>query len=107
MLSMAKKIYVGNMSYNTSEEELRDLFAQYGTVLSANIIIDRETRRPKGFASVAMEEDSAAAAAISRLDAKDLAGRNLRVNQAIAKPRPAYNNYRDEFTVVLWTTTYN
>ncbi len=49
MLLMAKKIYVGNMSYNTSEEELRDLFAQYGNVLSANIIIDRETRRPKGF----------------------------------------------------------
>ncbi|MEA4865894.1 MAG: RNA-binding protein, partial [Dehalobacter sp. 4CP] len=52
---MAKKIYVGNMSYNTSEEELRDLFAQYGTVLSANIIIDRETRRPKGFGFVEME----------------------------------------------------
>jgi RNA recognition motif-containing protein len=95
MLSMAKKIYVGNMSYNTSEEDLRDLFAQYGTVLSANIIIDRETRRPKGFAFVEMEEDSAAAAAISQLDGKDLDGRNLRVNEAIAKPRPAYNNYRD------------
>jgi RNA recognition motif-containing protein len=83
------------MSYNTSEEDLRDLFAQYGTVLSANIIIDRETRRPKGFAFVEMEEDSAAAAAISQLDGKDLDGRNLRVNEAIAKPRPAYNNYRD------------
>ncbi|AEV29866.1 RRM domain-containing RNA-binding protein [Sphaerochaeta pleomorpha str. Grapes] len=92
---MAKKIYVGNMSYNTSEEELRDLFSQYGTVLSASIIIDRETRRPKGFGFVEMEEDSAADAAISQLDGKDLGGRNLRVNEAIAKPRPARNNYRD------------
>ncbi|MDY0289764.1 MAG: RNA-binding protein [Sphaerochaeta sp.] len=91
---MAKKIYVGNMSYNTSEEDLRDLFAQYGTVLSANIIIDRETRRPKGFAFVEMEEDSAAEAAISQLDGSDLGGRNLRVNEAIAKPRPERNNYR-------------
>jgi len=92
---MAKKIYVGNMSYNTSEEDLRDLFAQYGTVLSANIIIDRETRRPKGFAFVGMEEDSAADAAISQLDGTDFGGRNLRVNEAIAKPRPAHNNYRN------------
>ncbi|MBI9095006.1 MAG: RNA-binding protein [Sphaerochaeta sp.] len=92
---MAKKIYVGNMSYNTSEEDLRDLFAQYGTVLSANIIIDRETRRPKGFAFVEMEEDSAADAAISQLDGTDFGGRNLRVNEAIAKPRPAHNNYRN------------
>ncbi len=92
---MAKKIYVGNMSYNTSEEDLRDLFAQYGTVLSANIIIDRETRRPKGFAFVEMEEDSAADAAISQLDGTDFGGRNLRVNEAIAKPRPTHNNYRN------------
>ncbi len=92
---MAKKIYVGNMSYNTSEEELRDLFAQYGTVLSANIIIDRETRRPKGFAFVEMEDDSAADAAISQLDGQAFGGRNLRVNEAIAKPRPVRNNYRN------------
>ncbi|HAF85215.1 MAG TPA: RNA-binding protein, partial [Sphaerochaeta sp.] len=82
-------------SYNTSEEDLRDLFAQYGTVLSANIIIDRETRRPKGFAFVEMEEDSAADAAISQLDGTDFGGRNLRVNEAIAKPRPTHNNYRN------------
>ncbi len=90
---MAKKIYVGNMSYNTSEEELRDLFAQYGTVLSANIIIDRETRRPKCFGFVEMEDDSAAIAAISQLDGQDFGGRNLRVNEAIAKPRPSFNRY--------------
>ncbi|MGH0053732.1 MAG: RNA recognition motif domain-containing protein [Sphaerochaetaceae bacterium] len=90
---MAKKIYVGNMSYRTTEEELRDLFAQYGTVLSANIIIDRETRRPKGFAFVEMEEEASADAAISELDGKEFGGRNLRVNEAIAKPRPAHGGY--------------
>ena len=90
---MAKKIYVGNMSYNTSEEQLWDLFAQYGTVLSANIIMDRETRRPKGFGFVEMEDNSAAEAAISQLDGTDFGGRNLRVNEAIAKPRPSYDRY--------------
>lgn len=82
------------MSYNTTEEELRDLFAQFGTVLSANIIIDRETRRPKGFGFVEIEEDSAADAAISQLDGKEFGGRNLRVNEAIAKTRPS-RGYRD------------
>jgi RNA recognition motif-containing protein len=91
---MAKKIYVGNMSYATTEDELRELFAQYGTVLSANIIVDRETRRPKGFGFVEMDEDAAAEAAISQLDGKEFGGRNLRVNEAIAKSRPA-RNYRD------------
>ncbi|WP_422477670.1 RNA recognition motif domain-containing protein [Pleomorphochaeta sp. DL1XJH-081] len=91
---MAKKIYVGNMSYNTTEEQLWDLFAQYGTVLSANIIMDRETRRPKGFGFVEMEDESAATAAISQLDGQDVDGRNLRVNEAIAKPRQTRNDYR-------------
>jgi RNA recognition motif-containing protein len=92
MLCMAKKIYVGNMSYNTSEEELRQLFAQYGTVLSANIIIDRETRRPKGFGFVEMEDDASAEEAIEQLDGMEFGGRNLRVNEAIAKSRPSYRH---------------
>jgi RNA recognition motif-containing protein len=92
---MSKKIYVGNMSYNTSEEDLRDLFAQYGTVVSTSIIIDRETRRPKGFAFVEMEDEKAAMAAISQLNGKELDGRTLRVNESIAKPRTnSYNDYR-------------
>ena len=90
---MAKKIYVGNMSYNTSEGELQNLFEQYGTVLSVNIITDRETNRPKGFGFVEMEDDSAALAAISDLDGKDFGGRNLRVNEALGR-RPRQNNYR-------------
>lgn len=86
---MAKKIYVGNMSYATTEEELRGLFAQFGTVNSATIILDHETRRPKGFGFVEMADDAAADAAISQLDGKEFGGRNLRVNEAINKPRPA------------------
>ena len=83
------------MSYNTSEDELRDLFAQYGTVLSANIIMDRETRRPKGFAFVEMEDEQAATAAISQLNGKEVGGRTLKVNESIDKPRTnSYNDYR-------------
>ena len=84
---MAKKLYVGNLSYNTTEDGLRDLFAQFGTVNSANIIIDRETRRSKGFAFIELDEDDAADAAISQLDGQEYEGRNLRVNEAISKPR--------------------
>ncbi len=91
---MAKKIYVGNMSYKTSEEELSQLFAQYGTVLSANIIIDRETHRPKGFGFVEMEDDASAEEAIAQLDGTEFGGRNLRVNEAIAKTRQGHGSYR-------------
>lgn len=90
---MAKKIYVGNMSYKTSEEELAQLFAQYGTVLSATIIMDRETHRPKGFGFVEMEDDASAEEAIAQLDGTEFGGRNLRVNEAIAKSRPSYGSY--------------
>ncbi|MGD1822102.1 MAG: RNA recognition motif domain-containing protein [Pleomorphochaeta sp.] len=93
---MAKKIYVGNMNYNTTEDDLRDLFGQYGEVVSVIIIKDRETRRPKGFGFIEMENDDAADAAISELDGKEYAGRNLRVNEATERPRNnnRRNNYR-------------
>ena len=91
---MAKKLYVGNLSYNTTEEGLADLFGQFGTVNSANIIMDRETRRSKGFGFVELEEDDAADAAISELDGKEMDRRNLRVNEAISKPR---NNDRGRY----------
>jgi len=78
-------IYVGNLSYQTSEEELSDLFGEYGAVESVKIIIDRGTGRSKGFGFVEMTEDEAAKQAISELDQKEIGGRNLRVNEA--KPR--------------------
>jgi cold-inducible RNA-binding protein len=80
---MPKKLYVGNLSFNTSEEELRELFAQFGTVESVNLIMDRDTGRPRGFGFVEMEDG--ADEAIAALDNKDVGGRNIRVN--LAKPR--------------------
>ena len=92
---MAKKLYVGNMSYQTTEESLYSLFAQYGDVLSARIIFDRDTNRPKGFGFVEMDQDDAALAAISQLDGHEFDGRNLKVNEAIARERaPRNNSYR-------------
>jgi len=78
---MSKTIYVGNLSYNTTETELQGLFAQHGNVLSARVITDRETGRPRGFGFVEME-DGPADAAIRELNGKDFNGRALRLNEA-------------------------
>ena len=90
---MGKKIYVGNLNYATTEEQLEGGFASYGTVLSAVIIKDKYTDRSKGFGFVEMEEEDAATAAISALNGTDLDGRELKVNEAHdRKPRqrPSY-----------------
>lgn len=79
---MSKKLYVGNLPFSTTEDELRDVFQRHGTVDSVAVITDRETGRPRGFAFVEMSEPSAAADAIRALDGSDLGGRNLRVNEA-------------------------
>jgi RNA recognition motif-containing protein len=84
---MAKKIYVGNMSYNTSEDTLRQLFAQYGEVASVNVITDRYTGRAKGFGFVEMATDDAARAAMAALNGREVDGRQLKVNEANDKPR--------------------
>lgn len=82
---MSKKLYVGNLTYNVNESDLEALFSQYGTVQSAQIIIDRDTNRSKGFGFVEMETDDQAQAAIQALNGQDHEGRNLTVNEA--KPR--------------------
>ena len=82
---MAKNLYIGNLSFDTTEDSLRDLFAQAGTVTSCNLIMDRETNRPRGFAFVEMSSDTEAQKAISEFDGKDVDGRALKVNEA--KPR--------------------
>ncbi len=92
-VQVSKKIYVGNLSYNTGEENLADLFAQYGQVNSAKIIFDRETNRSKGFGFIEMEEAEAAEAAISELNNSEFDGRNLRVNEAVERERRPRNNY--------------
>jgi RNA recognition motif-containing protein len=92
---MAKKLYVGNLSYGTSEETLKNYFAGFGTVVSAKIITDRETGNSKGFGFVEMSSDEEAAAAIQAANGKELEGRALRVNEAMDKPRQPRNNYND------------
>ncbi len=79
------KIYVGNMSFDTSEDMLQSAFAAHGTVEEVHIITDRETGRPRGFAFVTMTNDSEAKAAIEALNGTDLEGRTLNVNEARPK----------------------
>jgi len=82
---MAKKLYVGNLSYDTGEESLKALFAQFGDVESVAIITDRETGRKKGFGFVEMSSDDSAKAAIEGLNEKEFEGRKLNVNEAREK----------------------
>jgi RNA recognition motif-containing protein len=79
------KIYVGNLSYSSTEEDIRAAFQQFGTVDTAELVIDRSTGRSRGFAFVEMGNDDEARAAIAGLNEKDLDGRSLKVNEA--KPR--------------------
>ena len=79
------KLYVGNLSYSASENELRDLFSQYGAVESVAVITDRDTGRSKGFGFVEFANDTEANAAIAGLNGKEVSGRALTVSQA--RPR--------------------
>jgi RNA recognition motif-containing protein len=79
---LSKKIYVGNLPFSSTEEDLRGVFERHGSVESVNVITDRETGRPRGFAFVEMSEASAATDAIRALDGSDLGGRSIRVNEA-------------------------
>lgn len=82
---MSKKLYVGNLSFQTTTQDLQDLFSQAGTVESAQIIEDRDTGRSKGFAFVEMSTNEEAASAIDQFNGKEVSGRMLKVNEA--KPR--------------------
>jgi RNA recognition motif-containing protein len=84
---MGKKLYVGNLPFSVTETELRELFGRHGSVDSVNVITDRETGRPRGFAFVEMSEPSAATDAIRALDGTQLGGRALKVNEAQDKQR--------------------
>ena len=79
---MPKKIYVGNLSYNVDDQELENVFSQYGTVTSARVIIDRYDNRSKGFGFVEMEDEGAADQAIEALNGKEHMGRELKVSVA-------------------------
>ncbi|MDF1657001.1 MAG: RNA-binding protein [Verrucomicrobiales bacterium] len=79
------KMYVGNLSFDTTKEDLEDSFGQYGTVTDVHVPQDRETGRPRGFAFVTMDSKEAMNSAIDALDGQDLGGRTIKVNEA--RPR--------------------
>jgi len=93
---MVKKIYVGNLSFQTPENEVRRVFEQFGSVRSVSVITDRETGRSKGFGFVEMEEDDAVKA-IAGLSGSELNGRPLTVNEAkpLVRRTSANGDYRD------------
>ena len=82
---MSKKLYVGNLAFQTTSQDLQELFAQAGTVESASVIEDRDTGQSKGFAFVEMSTEDEAAAAIEQFNGKEVAGRALKVNEARPK----------------------
>jgi RNA recognition motif-containing protein len=84
---LSKKLYVGNLTYNVNETDLEALFTPFGAVQSAQVIVDRDTNRSKGFGFVEMDTEAQAQAAIQGLNGHDHDGRNLTVNEA--KPREA------------------
>jgi RNA recognition motif-containing protein len=95
---MATQLFVGKLSYDSTDDSLRALFATYGTVSSAKVIMDRETNRSKGFGFVEMDDPTAAQAAINALDGKEFEGRIIAVN--VARPReerPTGNNFNGGF----------
>lgn len=79
---MANKLYVGNLNYRTEQESLRSLFSQFGEVVSATVLTDRETGRSRGFGFVEMADEDAATAAIQGLNGTEFEGRMLKVNEA-------------------------
>ena len=91
---MAAKLFVGSLSYDTTDATLEEFFAQAGQVVSAKVIVDRDTNRSKGFGFVEMASDEEAQAAISQLNGKDLDGRQIAVNEA----RPQENRERRPFS---------
>jgi len=88
---MSKKIYVGNMSYSTNEETLTGLFGEYGEVVSTKIIVDQFSGKSKGFGFVEMQNDEEGIAAINGLNGKEVDSRELKVNEAV--DRPKRNNF--------------
>jgi RNA recognition motif-containing protein len=84
---MGKKLYVGNLNYGVTDSTLQQLFEPFGTVESAQVIMDRDTGRSKGFGFVEMGSDQEAQAAIAGLNGKEMDGRSLTVNEARPKPQ--------------------
>jgi RNA recognition motif-containing protein len=92
------KLFVGNLSFSTTENDLEDLFSQYGTVAEVGLVTDRATGRSRGFAFVTMGNANEAQAAISALDGKDFGGRNIAVNEARPKTDAPRSGSRQNFS---------
>ena len=92
---MPKRIYVGNLPFSASDQEVQDLFSQYGSVNSVHLVTDRETGRPRGFGFVEMEDPEEADKAISALHQTQMGGRTLNVNEA--RPREDRRPPRDRW----------
>lgn len=96
---MANKLFVGSLSYGVTDDQLNDAFAQFGTVISAKVIMDRETGRSKGFGFVEMSTDEEAQAAVKGMDGKEIAGRAVAVSEARPqekRERRPFNNDRGD-----------
>ena len=89
---MSNKLFVGNLSFTTTENDLQDMFAAHGSVVEANLMTDRVSGRPRGFGFVTMSTDQEAEAAINALNGESIGGRHLTVN--VAKPREAREGSR-------------
>ena len=98
---MPKKIYIGNLSYATTEDGLRQFFAPYGEILSATIIMDQQAQRSKGFGFVVLADEAMLERAIAGLNGRELDGRRVRVSMAEEKPprqrRPLRENYSRDY----------
>mgnify|MGYP001600395179 CR=1 FL=1 len=92
---MGSNIYVGNIAFSSTEDELRELFARHGAVRSVKLINDRVTGKPRGFGFVEMEDDAGATAAIEALNGAELGGRQLRISAAQERERGERGPRRD------------
>lgn len=95
---MATKLFVGSLSWGVNDDQLKDFFSEVGTVVSATVIVDRETNRSKGFGFVEMSSDEEAKAAVDQLNGKELDGRAVTVNEARPReerPRGSFNGPRN------------
>lgn len=88
---MAKKLFVGNLPFSMDDNQLRDIFSQYGQVVSANIVIDRYAKRSKGFGFVEFENEQEASSAMTALNGSEQMGRNIAVKEALQKPEQPNN----------------
>lgn len=95
---MSKRIYAGNLSYTTTEDTLKNVFSAYGEIVSANLIIDRDTQQSKGFGFIEFSDDGAAEKSIAAQNGKELDGRKIRVSMAEEKRerRPSGGDFRND-----------